>query len=451
MTAYFMNTYHVVIDDSMIRNMMQTDLDETMDLLSLKQMLYFILLGVLPAYIIYKIPIKYSSIKKELIRKIKYLLTFLTIIGISVFVFFNFYSSFAREHKPLRYSTNPTYWIYALGQYIYKTFDSGPIEIKPLGRDAKIIKKSTDKPKVVILVVGEATRAKNFSYNGYHRETTPQLKNEEIINFPNVSSCGTSTAVSVPCMFSFYNRKDFTYKKGRYTENVLDILHHTKEVSILWKENNSDSKGVALRVPFKYYKNTFYNKSCIEGECRDEGMLADLKEFIATQQGKDVLIVLHQMGNHGPAYYKRYLKSFEKFTPVCKTNQLEECTQEEIVNAYDNAILYNTDDFLTKTIQVLKHFDATHQAAMIYISDHGESLGENGIYLHGLPYFMAPDEQTHVPAFVWMNQKFKNSINLNAVDTTKQYSHDNLFHTLLGLFSVQTEVYDPKLDIFKSK
>lgn len=442
-----MSVYSVVIDTDMIRNMMQTNIEESMDLLSLKQVLYFIFLGLIPAYIVYRTPVRYHSFKVATFKKLKYLLILAMIMGLTIFAFFKPYSSFVREHKPLRYSTNPTYWIYSVGFYINETLSAGTMQLKPMGRDAKIIKDEDALPKIVILVVGEATRADHFSFNDYHRETTPQLQQKDILNFPNFHSCGTSTAVSVPCMFSYYGRSDYSYKKGLYTENVLDILNHTNEISILWRENNSDSKGVALRVPYQHYKSPHTNTICTEGECRDIGMLVGLDTHIKEQKGEDTLIVLHQMGNHGPAYYKRYTKDFEKFTPVCKTNQLEECTQEEIRNAYDNAILY-TDNFLSKTIQVLKEFDQTHKTAMLYISDHGQSLGEKGIYLHGLPYFMAPSAQTHIPAFMWMNDAFKSTLDLDKLDTEKHYSHDNFFHTLLGIFNVQTEVYNPALDIF---
>jgi lipid A ethanolaminephosphotransferase len=366
----------------------------------------------------------------------------------AIFMFSKHYTSFVREHKPLRYSTNPTYWIYSTGLYIYKTFNSGPIIVKQIGLDAKVSKQSSDTPKLVIMVVGEATRADHFSYNGYKRETTPLLKKENIINFSNVSACGTSTAVSVPCMFSIYGRSDYSYKKGMNTENVLDVLNHTSDISILWRENNSDSKGVALRVPYEYYKTSFLNTICTEGECRDVGMLVGLDTYIKKQKNNDILIVLHQMGNHGPAYYKRYPKEYEKFTPVCETNQIEECTQEEISNAYDNSILY-TDYFLSKTIALLKQHNSTHQTAMIYMSDHGESLGEKSIYLHGLPYFMAPSAQTHIPAMMWLSDNFHTSLKIGKMNTKKRFSQDNLFHTLLGLFDVKTEVYNIKMDIFK--
>jgi len=440
-TAYFMNSYHVVIDTDMIRNTMQTNIDESSDLFSFKLLIYLLLLGILPAYLVYKTPLYYGSFKTELLKKGKVMLFSILIIVIMLFSFSKFYTSFFREHKPLRYYTNPTYWIYSIGDYIAKTFNSGEIVLKSIGVDAKVVKKE-EKPKLVIVVVGEATRADHFSLNGYSRETNPLLKKENIINLPHVNSCGTSTAYSVPCMFSIYDRGEYSYKKGISTENVLDVLYHTNSIDILWRDNNSDSKGVALRVPFEDYKTSKNNTICDE-ECRDEGMLVGLDKYIKKRDGKDVLIVLHQMGNHGPAYNRRYTKKFEKFTPVCETNQLEECSKESINNAYDNALLH-TDYFLSEVIHLLKKHDKKYKTTMIYMSDHGESLGENGIYLHGLPYFIAPKAQTHIGAVVWFGKN-----NQIKFDPTKQYSHDNLFHTLLGLFNVQTKVYDKKMDMFK--
>ena len=446
MTSYFMNSYNIVVDDSMIRNLMQTDMAESMDMVSIKQIAYLLFFGLLPAYIVYRLPMDYRKVKVELLSKLKQSLTLAILMLLIIVIFFKHYSSFVREHKPLRYTANPTYWIYSIGHYISNTLSSGPIVVKPIGTDAKVIKQENSKHKLIILVVGEATRADHFSLNGYKKETTPLLQKEDLINFSNVYSCGTSTAVSVPCMFSIYGKENYTHKKGLRIENVLDVLDHTNEVSVLWRDNNSNSKGVALRVPFENYKTPATNTICPEGECRDVGMLVGLDKHIATQADKDILIVLHQMGNHGPAYYKRYTKAFETFTPVCETNQLEDCTKEEINNAYDNAIRY-TDAFLVQTIGLLKAYDATHQTALIYMSDHGESLGEKNLYLHGLPYFMAPDAQIHIPAFIWANKILKQNHKLHVIDKDKRYTQDNLFHTLLGLFEVETNVYDPKLDI----
>jgi len=444
-TNYFMNNYHVIIDSDMIRNALQTNYSESIDLFSFQLILYTIFLGILPAYVVYQIPINYGNdIKKEIIIKIKIIFSSLVIILIILFSFSKFYTSFFRENKPLRFYTNPTYWLYSIGKYIGETYSTTDTTIKIIAPDAKIIQDDNKLPKLVIVVVGEAARADKFSLNGYNKETNPLLKQEDIVDFSNFYSCGTSTAESVPCMFSIYPRDNYSYKKGRYTQNVLDVLEKTNAVEILWRDNNSDSKGVALRVKEQNYKTNKTNTIC-DQECRDEGMLVGLDNFIKNKNKKDILIILHQMGNHGPAYYKRYPKRFEKFTPVCKTNQLEQCTKEEINNAYDNAILY-TDYFLSKTINFLKKYDNSYETSMIYMSDHGESLGKNGIYLHGLPYFMAPDAQKHIGSIFYSNNKAYYNIKKDSY-----YSQDNLFHTLLGLYDVKTKVYNKKLDMFKGK
>lgn len=447
-TAYFMDTYHVIIDSEMIRNTLQTNLSEASDLFSFKQVGYFLLLGLFPSYFVYKSKIINKPIQKELFEKLKVLLICLSLIAIIILSFSKFYASFFREHKPLRFTINPIYWIYSIGKYVNKTIDSGPIIIKEIGKDSKVVENS-DKKELIIMVVGETARADRFSLNGYTKETTPLLNQESIINFSKMKSCGTSTAVSVPCMFSIYNKDDYDYKKGISTYNVVDILNNTQNINILWRDNNSDSKGVALRVDYEDFRTSKNNTICEGTECRDEGMLVGLDKYIEDHNNKDILIVLHQMGNHGPAYYKRYPKEFEKFTPVCKTNQLEECSKEEVNNAYDNAILY-TDYFLSKVINFLKPYSKTHETAMLYMSDHGESLGENGLYLHGMPYFMAPLEQTHIPAILYLGEgDMRNDYNIQKLNeiSKNEFSQDNLFHTLLGLFEVKTEVYKKNMDI----
>ena len=447
LTNYFMNSFSTVIDDTMIQNIVETNVGESLDLVSFKLLMYVFVLGIIPSLLLYKVKITYGTWKQELFSKLKVIVAILLLTLILLFSFSKFYTSFFRENKTLRFYTNPTYPLYSVGRYAYDSFYNGKTVLSSLGLDAKRIP-SSDR-KLTILVVGEAARADRFSLNGYERETNPLLKNEDIINFSNIYSCGTSTAISVPCMFSILERQNYSDKGAKSTENVLDILKHGG-VSVLWRDNNSDSKEVALRVQYEDFRAPWNNTICDE-ECRDEGMLVDLQEYVEAQQG-DIFIVLHQMGNHGPAYYKRYPKAFEKFTPTCKTNQVEQCTSEEIGNAYDNAILY-TDYFLTKTIHFLKQNDAKFQTDLIYMADHGESLGEKGLYLHGVPYFMAPATQTHVGALMWFGKKSKQEIDTESLQkmATNNYSHDNLFHTILGLMGIQTSVYDKTKDILLYK
>jgi lipid A ethanolaminephosphotransferase len=256
-----------------------------------------------------------------------------------------------------------------------------------------------------------------------------------------MTSCGTSTAISVPCIFSNFTRGQFNNEKAATTENLLDILSHTKKINILWRDNNSNSKGVALRVTYEDYKQPPNNTIC-DPECRDVGMLVGLQDYINKNKEENIFIVLHQMGNHGPAYYKRYPPTFEKFKPACQTNELEKCSNEEINNAYDNAILY-TDFFLSKVITLLKENSNNFGTAMFYVSDHGESLGEKGVYLHSLPYFMAPDEQKNIAAVLWFGGDLAKRTNYDLLKkrTSMPYSHDNIFHTFLGLMDIKTPEY----------
>jgi len=353
------------------------------------------------------------------------------------------YASFLREHKPVRSFANPAYLVYSLGKFASTSFATPHGPITPLGEDAQIINPDNSR-RLIIMVVGESARADHFSLNGYGRETNPRLSQRNVISFTQVRSWGTSTANAVPCMFSTLNQKTYSEKKIRSSENLLDILRHAK-VSVLWRDNNSDSRKIAARVPYEDFKSKAPNPAA-EGETRDVDMLTGLQDTIDRTPSGDLFIVLHQMGNHGPAYYKRYPAAFEKFTPVQKTNELGKCSPEEIANAYDNAILY-TDDFLSRVIDLLKTNENKYQTAMLYSSDHGESLGEKGIYLHGMPYFIAPDAQKHVATVFWFSGNFQIDRKKLQQKSKQAWTHTNLFHTVLGLFRIQTKVYDPALDL----
>jgi lipid A ethanolaminephosphotransferase len=246
-------------------------------------------------------------------------------------------------------------------------------------------------------------------------------------------------------MFSLIGMDKFDTKKGAVQENLLDVLTHAG-VNVLWLDNNSDSKDVALRVPYQSYKSPDINPVC-DPECRDVGMLSALQKHIDTHPTGDIFIVLHQMGNHGPAYFKRYPPEFEKFKPACQSADLGQCSREEIGNAYDNAILY-TDFFLGKVIDLLKNNDKKFETALLYVSDHGESLGENGVYLHGLPPAIAPDAQLHVPAIMWLGSGFSD-VDFPALRRKRdaRFTHDNLAHTVLGVMEVGTSIYRPEMDM----
>ena len=442
--SYFSNNYGTVFNDNMIVNSMETNLAESMDLFSIKLAAYFVMLGILPSVWVYRVTLQDHSFNAQLWRRFRAIVVLIIVFVLVTLAFSKAYTSFARENKQLRLHINPTYFMYAIGKHINNQFESIGTPFVTIGQDANI-QRSNQTSKLIIVVAGETARADRFSLNGYKRDTNPLLTQQDVISFEQMSSCGTDTAVSLPCMFSSLTKSDYSHTQGKNMSNVLDILS-TAGVEVLWRDNNSSSKSVADRIEYQDYKSNEVNTIC-DIECRDEGMLPGLQSYIDTRQNKDIMIVLHMMGSHGPAYYKRYTKEFEQFTPVCKTNQLNECTNEQINNAYDNTILY-TDYFLAKVIELLKNNQKEYKTAMLYMSDHGESLGEKGLYLHGMPYFMAPKEQTHVSSIMWFDDQFSKEINLHSLQQKSKQAktHDGMFHTLLGLMNVDTNVYDKKMD-----
>ena len=445
LAAHFMDSYGVVINDDMLQNAAQTNLAEAGDLLNFRLLGYFVMLGVLPAIAIARLPLRWRGIRVEAIARGKLLAAVVLLMVGTVLAFGGFYASFLREHKSLRSYANPGYFIYSAIKY-----STGSLAVKSrqvltsIGADAQIPASDVER-ELFILVIGETARADRFSLNGYIRDTNPQLRQANAISFSNFRACGTSTATSVPCMFSLLGMDKFDTKKGAAQENLLDVLTHAG-VNVLWLDNNSDSKDVALRVPYQSYKSPEVNPVC-DPECRDVGMLSALQKHIDAQPRGDIFIVLHQMGNHGPAYFKRYPPEFEKFKPACQSADLSLCSREEIGNAYDNAILY-TDFFLGKVIELLKMNDNKFETALLYVSDHGESLGENGVYLHGLPPAIAPDAQLHVPAILWLGSGFKD-VDFSALrrKSGTRFTHDNIAHTVLGAMEIGTSVYRPELDM----
>jgi lipid A ethanolaminephosphotransferase len=442
--AYYMDQFGVIVDIVMIDNIMHTNPQEFAGLLSINLALRTLFLGIIPAWMIIRYCPKPASMRQELQSKLRYLGVMIILLVAVVAPFTAGYASFIREHKITRFYANPTYTAYSVIKYISQQIQlAKPSALKPIAKDALMLG-AASRTELMVLVVGETARADRFSLNGYLRETNPLLAKQDVVSLGNVSSCGTSTGVSLPCMFSALGRDDYSKEAALSQENALDVLFD-HGVEILWRDNNSDSKGVATRLKYEDFKSPTLNPNC-EGECRDIGMLSGLDQFIEARRGKDILIVLHQMGNHGPEYYRRYPKEFERFKPVCMTGELQNCTKQEIDNSYDNAILY-TDYFLSNVIDFLKKYDEQFATAMLYVSDHGESLGEHGIYLHAAPYVIAPKEQTHVPAIMWMGQHF---------DYTKQQllpykdyalSHDDLFCSLLVAFEINAKMCDAKKEI----
>jgi len=451
--AYFMMSYGIVIDSTMITNVVQTDTKEALDLMDWHMLISLVLMGILPSLILWKIPVKPLRLGQQIIGNILTLAISLMVIVGALLAIYQDFSSIMRNHTELRYLINPLNSYYAIGMVASKPFQRDETTLLPLGRDAQTTPlKATDKPTLLLLVLGETARMGNFGINGYDRPTTPELSKENVISLKGVMSCGTSTATSVPCMFSHMGKAGYESRKHN-SESLIDVLHHAG-LAVLWVDNQSGCKGVCERVPQALTKSLLHPTLCHNGECFDEIMLHEIDQRIqalpAERRAKGVVVVMHQMGSHGPAYYKRTPDQFKKFLPECNSNALQECSREQVVNSFDNTILY-TDHFLGQAIQWLKKSEATSAPAMLYVSDHGESLGENNLYLHGLPYRVAPDVQKRVPWITWLSPSFEKQSGLLPTclknKTQATLTHDNYFHSVLGLMNISTQAYQAKLDV----
>ena len=450
--VYFMDHYGVLIDIGMLRNLVETNPAEVAGLLSLKLFGYLFMLGALPAWLLYKAPIQYRTWPREVATKSLVCAGSVALIGVVALANYQGLASLLRNRHELRLLVVPSNIIGASFGYVQEQVATVQAPFVKIAEDAKLDNQwATHKHKsLTVLVVGESARAENFGLLGYARDTTPQLQKEPgLVAFTDVHSCGTETAVSVPCMFSNLGRRAYKAAVAKNQEGLLDVLKRAG-LNVVWRDNQSGCKGTCDRVTVEDVSATDDPSLCADRECRDEILLKGLGRYIDQLQDNTVL-VLHTMGSHGPEYFKRYPPAFEKFTPVCESNALDHCSRESITNAYDNTLLY-ADHVLASLIDVLREHQGSVDTAMIYLSDHGESLGEYNLFLHGTPYLLAPDQQKHVPLLVWFSDSYKASFGMDtdclAQTRHEPLSQDNLFHSMLGLLKVDSAAYVPALDLF---
>jgi lipid A ethanolaminephosphotransferase len=452
--AYFMRSYSVMMDPTMIQNILKTDTHEAKELMSWSMVAWVLLWSALPVAFVWWVRIEHRPWLRSFLARAGYMAGALVVAVLAVLLVSRDLTSMMRNQRELRYLITPGNYIYGLVGNLARGARDSRAPREPVGTDARLIRvaMAPHKPRVFVLVVGETVRAANFSLMGsYARTTTPELAQLDVVAFRNVTSCGTSTEVSVPCMFSQWGREDYDERRIRNSEGMLNVLARAGYV-VKWLDNQSGCKGVCQGAGIEYQKMDPKSAAdlCRADECFDGVLVRGLQAELANVH-KDSVFVLHMMGNHGPAYYLRYPPEFRRFTPDCATAELRKCSREQVVNAYDNAVLY-TDHVLAGVVHTLANSSAV-DAAMIYVSDHGESLGENGLYLHGLPYSIAPSTQTHVPMIAWLSPGFSTAEGVNRscvrAKAGDALSHDNLFHSVLGLLDVQTQVYKPERDLFE--
>jgi lipid A ethanolaminephosphotransferase len=447
-TSWFMDTYGVAIDREMLRNVVQTNVREASDFIGWPLLWRLIWQAGLPILLIWNVPLPATGWLKSLWQYLVGLAVALVAVFVVALPQYVSYASFFRNQPDSYMLLAPGNVITAAVKLVKNNLNARrPFVVA--GADAKRVAQTHSKPLLTLLVVGETARAANFSLGGYARITNPLLQQRGVLYFSNVHSCGTATAMSVPCMFSDLPRDEFDVNGADHRDTVLDILQRAG-LAVTWLDNQSDCKGVCARVPTEMAEK-YDSTSCKNGECLDEALLHALDAKLATIKSDSVL-VMHQMGSHGPSYYRRVPPDRIVFQPTCATERIEKCTNEQILNAYDNTIAY-TDYILDGLIARLQQHQEQIDAVLIYVSDHGESLGENGLYLHGHPYAIAPEVQKHVPMIVWYSSGAPARLGLDAAclhsRLAESFSHDNLSHTLLGLNDVNTSVYRPQLDMLR--
>ncbi|MFO1211183.1 MAG: phosphoethanolamine--lipid A transferase [Paenacidovorax caeni] len=455
--VYFMWSYGIVIDTTMLVNVLQTDPREAGDLLNWRMAAALLLLAAPPLVWLLRRPVRRLGWWRQLWHGVLLILA-AVLVGVgSLLLVFQDFAATMRNHTQLRYLINPLNSLYAVADLTTRPLRMDTRTLAPLGRDAQLGASyaTQAQPPLLVLVVGETARAANFTLNGYERPTTPLLSaRQDLANAPDAWACGTSTAASLPCMFSHLGRAEFGKRKTD-AEGLLDVLQHAG-LGVVWIDNQSGCKGVCDRVTEIGTARLADAQLCPGGDCQDTIMLRDLDAHIAAlppeRRARGVVVVLHQMGSHGPAYAKRSLPAHKRFTPECQTNALQQCSREQVVNAYDNSIVA-TDFFLNATIEWLQARAHQAQTALLYVSDHGESLGENNLYLHGLPYAIAPDVQKHVPWIAWLSPALQARSGVTTACLQREWahqrlSHDNYFHSVLGLLDVHTSVYQDSLDAF---
>jgi len=449
--VHYMSRYNVYLDTSMLRNVLATDPREVRDLLTWSLLPSFLLWAVLPLLLLHRLQIRQRSWGRAIGWRLGSLvLAVLTLLGV-IFLNYQDLASSMRNNRELRFLVTPANYIYSLGQLARSEARAAQLPRQVIGGDAvsgPTWAATAGKPVVLVMVLGETVRAANWGLSGYARQTTPELAaTPGIINFADVSSCGTNTETSLPCLFSPWGRRQYDEARIRSSESVLDVAARAG-FRVVWVDNQSGCKGVCDGVEFLRPDPVRSPNLCAGGECFDGALLTRLQHVVDETPG-NLLIVLHQMGNHGPAYFKRAPDDFKPFQPACADPDLPRCSQESIVNAYDNAIRY-TDHVLASMLTYLRSHRA-HETGLLYVSDHGESLGERGLYLHGIPYSIAPDDQTKVPMLMWLSDGLAGRLALDAACLRQRAAqpahHDHVFHSLLGLLDIRTTLYEPAMDL----
>lgn len=447
--SYFTTFLGTQFDRGMAASIVQTNLVEAAELLNLRLAVWVGLVALLPSIVVWRLHLHAARRWRQAAFSLATVALLLVIAGATVYAQYSRYASSARNRDISFGTVAPLNVVAGLVHHAATEFAARTVRV-PRGLDARTAY-AIPKSRLLVLVIGETARAANHGMNGYARDTTPRMSAAKGYYFADTESCGTVTTISVPCIFSGLSREDFSLLKGRQNETLIDVVKRSG-ARVLWLDNDSGCKDVCSAAEYVDLTGSSDSRFCqAAGDCHDEILLDGIEQRIGASTG-DTLVVLHLKGSHGPSYYRRYPQKFEKYTPVCKTSDLSACDAASIVNAYDNTIVY-TDHVVGEVIEILRRQSDRFATAMLYVSDHGESLGEAGLYLHGMPWSVAPREQKTVPMYAWVSPEFLKLERWDADCMTRQTqvrrSHDNVYATVLGFMEVESVEYKPARDFFE--
>lgn len=420
--VYFITTYGVIVDESMIGNVLNTDFHESSSFLSLKLLIYIVLLGILPSVFIIRVKIESIALRKFLITCG---ITLLLITGL-VFANASAWLWIDKNSKTLGGLAMP--WSYSVNTSLYYIHKSQKGRKEILLHDSTI---KDSKKSVMVLVIGESARSQNFSLYGYAKNTNPHLATTPNVFHFNATSCATYTTAGIKCILE-HTSSDELYE-------ILPNYLYRNNVEVIWRTTNWGEPPLHIK---NYLRKVDLRQYCSGQRCDyDEILLAGLREQILASRKNKILVVLHTSTSHGPTYSKKYPREFETFKPVCNSVEPGNCSKEELLNAYDNTIVY-TDYILFKVIESLSQLK-DFNSAMIFVSDHGESLGEKNLYMHGMPLSLAPKEQYDIPFIVWVSDTSRQ------LKPNKDLSQNHIFHSVLKFLNIGSPVYNEEMNIFK--
>lgn len=417
---YFINTYQVLITDKMMGNVFNTQYSEASGFFSWQALLYVVFLGIVPCIYLFVRKIEYGKPKR-----------FFANIGISLgiglavaLVNIQNWPWIDRHATQLGSLLMP--WSYTVNSVrFYNGEKKKNRKAIPLP-DAKIV---TDSKDVCVLMIGESARRENFSLYGYGKPTNPLLEKDSVTALM-ASAAATYTTAGVKAILD--------HKPSNKLYEILPNYLSRTGVDVVWRTANWGEPPVHID---KYYKVKDLKNMYPEADERYDGiLLAGLKDEILSCGKDKMLVILHTSTSHGPTYNKKYPAEFEVFSPVCNTVEMAKADKEELLNSYDNTIVY-TDYLVHSVIEILREIPERRSCVM-FVSDHGESLGEGNLYMHGVPMAVAPKEQIEIPFVVWTSDK---DMKIDADRKAEQY---NVFHSVLSFLGIESPVYDRKMDIF---